>query len=354
MDIGLDHISGNKMVYINAPRDFLVSDIASLFSPKDLGIEVLEDVLVDDEVVAACRALKAKGFTILLDDFIYSAQWEPLMEIADIIKIDLMNSKDLAAEVASLRSHPAKLLAEKVETKEEFEQAKNLGFDYFQGYFFCRPEIVRGKKVPDSKLAILLALQKVMVAEGVQEVEEVIVHDVGLSYRLLKHINSAAFATRREIDSVRQALSLLGLINIQRWLSVLSLALLGKDKPQELILTAMLRGRILEELATVLKKTGPSDCFLLGLFSLLDTFLDQPMEEVLEEICLPRDIHEGLTDPDSRLGLLLHAVIAIELENWKDVDSFCQENDLDSEDLMAVYLSSLKWVDEYAKMLLEG
>ena len=352
MDIGLAEVSGNKMVYINAPRDFLVGDIASLFSPKDIGIEVLEDVQVDDAVVTACRALKASGFTLLLDDFIYSPQWEPLLEIADIIKIDLMQSKDLTAEVAQLRQYPAKLLAEKVETQEEFELTKNLGFDYFQGYFFCRPEIVSAKKVPDSKLAILRALQQVMIAEAIQDVEAVIVHDVGLSYRLLKYINSAAFGMRSEIESVRQALSLLGLRNIQRWLSVLSLALLSKDKPQELILTAMLRGRILEEMMNRLKHPGASECFLLGLFSLLDAFLDQPMDQVLEEVSLPRDVHEGLTNPESRLGQLLEVVKAIELEHWNDVDDFCKSSGLSSEGLMDVYTSSLKWVDEYSNMLI--
>jgi len=352
MDIGLAEVSGNKMVYINAPRDFLVGDIASLFSPKDIGIEVLEDVQVDDAVVTACRAMKASGFTLLLDDFIYSPQWEPLLEIADIIKIDLMQSKDLTAEVAQLRQYPAKLLAEKVETQEEFELTKNLGFDYFQGYFFCRPEIVSAKKVPDSKLAILRALQQVMIAEAIQDVEAVIVHDVGLSYRLLKYINSAAFGMRSEIESVRQALSLLGLRNIQRWLSVLSLALLSKDKPQELILTAMLRGRILEEMMNRLKHPGASECFLLGLFSLLDAFLDQPMDQVLEEVSLPRDVHEGLTNPESRLGQLLEVVKAIELEHWNDVDDFCKSSGLSSEGLMDVYTSSLKWVDEYSNMLI--
>jgi len=354
MDIGLDQISGNKMVYINVPRDFLVGGIASLFSPKDVAIEVLEDVQVDAEVVAACRGLKAKGYTILLDDFIYSPQWEPLLEIADIIKIDVMVSTDLAAEVEPLRKYPAKLLAEKVETQEEFEQTKKLGFDYFQGYFFCRPDIVSARKVPDSKLAILRALQAVMIAEAVQDLEEVIVRDVGISYRLLKYINSANFGLRREIDSVRQALSLLGLSNIQRWLSVLSLALLSKDKPQELILTAMLRGRMLEETLITMKQPRASEVFILGLFSLLDAFLDQSMEQALDHICLPHDIYEGLTNLDSRFGRLLHMAIAIESNDWKEVDVFCLENELGCADLTMAYTRALKWVDEHAELLIEA
>lgn len=351
MDIGLDQISGNKLVYINAPRDFLVSDVASILPPESVAIEVLEDVHVDEEVVAACHALKEKGFTLLLDDFIYSPQWEPLLKIADIIKIDVMVSEDLAAEVAPLRKYSAKLLAEKVETQEELELTKSLGFDYFQGYFFCRPDIVSGKKVPDSKLAILRALQQVMVAEAIQDLEQVIMHDVGLSYRLLKYINTAAFGMRREITSVRQALSLLGLKNIQAWLSVLSMALLTEDKPQELILTAMLRARILEETAVMLKHQKSSECFLLGLFSLLDAFLDQPMESALEEVCLPQEVYDGLTDPCSYFGRLLHMVKSIEDGSWDDVDSVSREIRLSRKDLASIQVSAIKWVDAYADSL---
>jgi EAL and modified HD-GYP domain-containing signal transduction protein len=351
MDIGLDQISGNKMVYINAPRDFLVSDIASILPPESVAIEVLEDVQVDDEVVKACHALKKKGFTLLLDDFIYSPQWEPLMKIADIIKIDVMVSEDLAAEVEPLRKYSAKLLAEKVETQEEFEHAKSLGFDYFQGYFFCRPDVVSGRKVPDSKLAILRALQEVMVAEAIQDLEKVIVQDLGLSYRLLRYINSAAFGMRGKITSVQHALSLLGLKKIQCWLSVLSMALLTKDKPQELIHVAMLRGRILEKTATTLNLPGKADGFTFGLFSLLDAFLDLPMEEALEQVSLPQHIYDGLTDPCSCFGRLLHMVKSIEMGNWEDVESVCQEKGLNCEDLMAIHICAIKWVDEYADSL---
>jgi EAL and modified HD-GYP domain-containing signal transduction protein len=193
-----------------------------------------------------------------------------------------------------------------------------------------------------------------MIAEAIRDVEEVIVRDVGLSYRLLKYINSAAFGIRSEIGSVRQALSLLGLRNIRRWLSVLSLALLGKNKPHELILTAMLRGRILEEMVNGLKQQGASECFLLGLFSLLDTFLDQPMEQVLQEVSLPRDVYEGLTNPESRFGNMLDVVKAIESGHWNDVDDFCKESGLSNEDLIVIYTDSLKWVDEYGNLLIDG
>jgi EAL and modified HD-GYP domain-containing signal transduction protein len=351
MDIGLDQISSNKMVYINAPRDFLVSDIASILPPEFVAIEVLEDVQVDDEVVKACHALKKNGFTLLLDDFIYSPQWEPLMKIADIIKIDVMASEDLAAEVGPLRKYPAKLLAEKVETQEDLEHAKSLGFDYFQGYFFCRPAVVSGKKVPESKLAILRALREVMVAEAIQDLEKVIVHDVGLSYRLLKYINSAAFCMRSEIKTVRQALSLLGLKKMQIWLSVLCMATVAKDKPQELIHVAMLRGRILEQTGATLNLPGKTGCFTLGLFSLLDAFLDLPMKDALVQVRLPQDVYEGLTDPCSHYGRLLQMVKSIEMGNWDDVESMCRENGLNCEDLMAIHLSSIKWVDEYAEWL---
>ncbi|MDQ6995025.1 MAG: HDOD domain-containing protein, partial [Mariprofundaceae bacterium] len=261
MDIGLDKISGNKRVHINASESFLDSGIIESLPADQVGIEILEHVPVTDKVIETCRELKEKGYQIMLDDVVYAPHLDPLIEIADVVKIDLPYAKDLTAQVRALRRFKVKLLAEKVETYEDYERCKDLGFDYFQGYFFCKPEIVKGQTMPESKISILRALQKVMTATVVNDIQDVVKQDVSLSYRLLKYINSAAFGMRREIESIEQALVLLGLNNARRWLALLSLSALGDGKPLELIRTALYRGYLLESIAKHLQETETGDDF---------------------------------------------------------------------------------------------
>ncbi|MDX8390687.1 MAG: HDOD domain-containing protein [Mariprofundaceae bacterium] len=351
-DIGLETLAGTLPVYVNVPDAMLLDDITSLLPPEKVCIEILEDAVVNDELIAACKRLKEQGYTILLDDFTFEPQFAPLLEIADIVKVDILATQDrLAEKVASLRPYKVQLLAEKVETYEQHEMTKNMGFTLFQGYFFCHPEVVKGTKLPDSKIAIMQALQQVMTAEAIEDIEGVVKRDVGLSYRLLKYINSAAFGMRREIESVNQALTLLGLSNIRRWLSLLSLASLGSDKPAELVRMAMLRGRILEGIAGIQKASNPADYFVLGMFSLLDALLDQTMDVALQEIALPADIIEGLTNSDSRYGRLLALVVSIEHGDWDHANTLCQQSGMKVGDISAIYADAVHWVDENSEMV---
>jgi len=190
-----------------------------------------------------------------------------------------------------------------------------------------------------------------MTAEAISDVEEIILRDVTLSYRLLKYINSAAFGMRRKIESVQQALSLLGLANIQQWLSVMLLAAVGSEKPQELIKVTLLRGRVLEGIAELHNPKRKADYFILGLFSLLDTLLGIPMRDALDKLYLPDDIREGLLDPESPKGKMLALVEALENDNWGLVDEYCCGMGIKCGDLVSIYTKAMHWVDEYALML---
>jgi len=352
MDIGIEKLSGHKPIFINMPALLLQSDLLGLLPADRVGIEIDQSVTLNKNIIDECRAYKKMGFTLLLDGYSYEPSLESILDVVDYVKIDFQSCPDIAGQLAIFRQHPVKLLAKKVESLAEHDSAKAAGIGYFQGYFFCKPErMEKGRVLPDSKLATMRALQQVMSAEAIADIEDVVKQDVGLSYRLLKYINSAAFGMSREIESVQQALALLGLVNIRRWLSVLALASLGESKPLELIRMAMLRGKILDGIAEVKRDARSSDYFLLGMFSLLDAILDQPMDEALENIALPGDICEGLLNEKSQFGRLLAMIRSLEKGEWNDVEAYCRSNGLSCGEINSVYTHAVQWTDELAEQL---
>jgi len=346
IDMGLDKISGDKKVHINASPTFILSDLSELLPPNKVGIEVSDPTTITTDIIESCKALKEKGYELILDDIIYEPALEPLIKLADVIKVDISSVKDLTSEVRKLRQYNAQLLASKVESYTDYETAQNLGFNYFQGYFFCKPDIVQGKTMPESKINILRALQKVLTANIVAEINDVIKQDVSLSYRLLKYINSAAFGMQREIESIEQALVLLGLSNARRWLSLLSLASLGEGKPLELMRTALYRGHLLESIANGLQEEATGDDFLLGMFSVLDALLDQPMHEAIEDMALPSPVRDALLRDDAAMSYKLHVVRALEAGDWDTVAAWGEQyRALKVTDLMSLHTDALAWSD---------
>ncbi len=346
--IGIEKIAGSLPAWINADRQMLTDPDRPLMMlpPERTGIEVLEHVPPDPEVIGAVRELKAKGFTILLDDVTEASQVLPFLPHVDIVKFDITSVGDLAAEVRGIRPHPVRLLAEKVETREDFARAQALNFDLFQGYFFCRPDVVEGRAAPDSKLAVLRAMQQVLVAEAVDELHDVIRQDVGLSFRLLRYINSAAFGLRREIESVEQAMSLLGLANLRRWLSLLALASLGDDKPAELVRLALFRGRFMEGVAEALGERETADDFLVGLFSVLDALLDQPMAEALASLPLSEALRDALLGKPGMMREKLELALAVERGEWQAARSFSERHRAVSiPEIGRLNLDAMQWAD---------
>jgi EAL and modified HD-GYP domain-containing signal transduction protein len=295
--------------------------------------------------------LKDKGYSIALDDFEYDESKRELVGLADRIKVDVLNNPDVAATVNILRQFPVTLLAEKVETHEQYALMTKLGFTMFQGYFFCRPQVVAGMRLPDSKLAVMRALKEVSTAESVDQLYGVIGHDVNLSYKLLRYINSAAFGFRIKIESIEQALNLLGLETMRRWLTVLSLAMLGEDKPLELVRQAMLRGKLMEEIARLLGRDRLSDYFVLGMFSLLDALLDQPLEIAVQDIALPEVVRQGLFDAKSGPARKLTLLHDIERADWRGITVGCRLLGLDFDAVMKAQGNAAVWLEEYSAML---
>ncbi|MGC4087075.1 MAG: HDOD domain-containing protein [Polyangiaceae bacterium] len=266
---GLNRLTGGKPAFINFTRDFLFNDLVRLFPPQSIVVEVLEDIEPDADVVAACRSLKAAGYTIALDDVVDLERCGELIELCDIVKADLRATPvERRGDLPRLlRGRPLRLLAEKVETHDEFRSAANDGFALFQGYFFAKPELVQRRDVPGNRMQYLRLMRELCSAPtNMDAVERIIKQDLSLSYRLLKYVNSPLWGLRAEIGSVRHALTILGQRDFRRWATLATLACAAPDKPSELLEIGLTRARFCETLSTALspKDKAVEEAFCSG------------------------------------------------------------------------------------------
>lgn len=345
MGIGLENIVGSNPAFINLTHDFFIGEQPIPMSPEQVVLEVSEETLPDEKVLRGLKQLVAAGYTIALDDFVYRPELEPLLALATFVKLDLsMHSREqLREQIAQCRKHAVKLLAEKVETPDDLALCRELGFDYFQGFFFCQPQTVKGRTEPCNRSVILQLLNKLEEADAdVLELEKVLIQDVALSYKLLRYINCATYALRHEINSVREALMLLGTKTVKKWAILLLMATSAQDKPQELISTAMLRARMCELLAIKRKTVSPEQAFTVGLFSALDAVMDLPMVELLDTISLSSPIKFALLNREGELGQLLRQVLSYEKGKWSELDT----SQLSSTDFSTSYINAIQWVTE--------
>ena len=318
MEIGLDAIVERKPAFINLTRGFILGEPPLPLPRQQVVLEVLEDIRADEPVLAALQGLAERGYTIALDDFEYRRDLEPLLELAHIVKVEVdgRTPEALAAIVRRLRRFDVRLLAEKVETHEEFAACRALGFDLFQGYFLCRPSIHNGVRPSANRLVLLSLLARLQKPDiSMKELEEVVVQDAPLTYRLLRYINSAYFYLRSRIDSVRRALIILGVQRIKSWSSLILLSSI-EEKPRALIVAALIRAKMCELLAPEPEGSGREPYFTAGLFSLLDALLDQPLETLLRNLPLTDELREALLAQRGPMGRTLRRVIDYEQARW--------------------------------------
>jgi EAL and modified HD-GYP domain-containing signal transduction protein len=345
--IGLEKVTAGRPMFINCPRDFLLRDYISLFPPQSVVVEILETVVPDQEIVEACRRLKQSGYTIALDDFVDSTEWAPLVELADIIKVDfrLTDHSKQRALVSRFAGRKIRMLAEKVETQEEFAASMYMGYSLFQGYFFCRPEMMQHHDLPASKLAYLELLHAATAPEfDVQELALKIKHEASLTFRLLRYLNSAAFGLRSEIHSVAHALSLLGERELRKWIAVVSVGVLADGKPDELMTVPLVRGRFCELMAPFAGMPGhASDLFLLGLLSVMDAILDKPLEAILAELPVRKEIKDALQAQKGLYWQLLEIAIAHERADWEKAGVLALATGMNEEKVSSLYVSAVDW-----------
>jgi c-di-GMP-related signal transduction protein len=345
--VGIERISGGKLVFINFTEELLRRGVPTLFPKSEIVVEILEDVQPTEEVVEACRDLQQKGYLLALDDFVFRDNLQPLIDMARIIKIDfrLTPLEEIAEMLKRIKGGRCRLLAEKIETHEEFLEAKALGFHYFQGYFFAKPEILKNREVSPSQLTVARLICEVNRRDmEYQQLEELINQDVAISFKLFNYLNSAYFGRVQPISSIRQAIAFLGERGIRMFVSLIVASRLVEQKPDELLRLSAIRGKFLEQVAITLG-INEGELFMLGLFSLLDAMLDNPMEVLVGQLPLSVEVREALVQRSGSLAPFLLLVEAYEQCNWSDVDLRLNQLQLNPEKIQTFYLDAVRMAD---------
>jgi len=350
--IGIDKITSGKRAFINFTQN-LLEDMVPLFFPKSTTVvEILENVKPSAKVIEALKIIRQNGHVIAMDDFIFSKESIQFLQHVDIIKIDFkMTSYDLAEAVIKKvndAGFKTLFLAEKIETNEEFQNALRMGFSYFQGYFFCKPEIIKGKQISTSQVSLLKITSEVNKENfDISVVEKFIARDVNISFKLLKYINSAYFKRMKEISTIKDALFMMGTDELKRFVTLMAVSQMNSSKPNELIYTSAFRAKFCELCGKASsRKNCPNELFTLGIFSLIDAILDQPMDKIMQQLPLLPRITEALIEKKGSMADYLKLTEAYEKADWAAVSNLCRITEINEADLPALYIDACSWSSE--------
>jgi EAL and modified HD-GYP domain-containing signal transduction protein len=350
--VGIDKIAAGKPAFINFTKDLITRGTPQLFPQDKLVVEILENVFPDKEIIQACRDLKEQGYTLALDDFVYSKCFDELLMLVDIIKIDfrLTPIEGIGEMIDALQKFDCKWIAEKIETYEEFDQAFSLGFHYFQGYFFSKPELLKNKDLSASQLTMMQLLAQLNSEHfDVVLLEQLVIQDVSISYKLIRYLNSSHFSRLQPISSVRQAISFLGEKDFKLFVTLIVTSKLADDKPMELVRLSVIRARFLELIGRDLGRDS-SEMFLLGLFSLIDAMLDKKMEEIFTKLPLSKNIQAALLHRDGELFFYLRVLESYETGNWLAFKYASKKVAIKSEKVVQYYIESIKWSEAFSRL----
>lgn len=342
-------ITHGHLAFINFSEQALLNDLPSVMPQQHIVVEVLETVTPSEQIFAALLSLKERGYLIALDDFDFNPAWYKMLHLIDVIKVDLQNSQ--REQIVSLlhfaKQQGIKLLAEKVETYEEFQTCLQDGFDYFQGYFFAKPEVLQKRVLSPHHVFYMQLLDACAKPEiDFDQVSKIMSHDISLSYKLLRYVNAPIHATSQRIESLRQAVIFLGEEEIKKFVALLAAAQLGTNKPSELIRTAIIRGRMCEQVALATQVPLQAEkAFLIGMFSTLEAILDEPMATIVARIDLSTDMQEALINKKGALAYCLAIVLFYERANWEKVQALSQRLKLVEKDLPTMYFEALNWAN---------
>jgi len=347
--LGLDTLCDGRLAYINCTDSVLFKELVGLLPPNQAVIEVLESVEPDERIIGALQRLKNSGYTIALDDFAPDDRRIKLIPYAHILKIDWRaTTPQQRIEMVARFSPACQLLAEKVETQEEFREAFGIGFHYFQGYFFQRPELVAMRDIPANRLGMLRLLAIVSKTDlNLDDLEDAFRHDATICYRFLRYLNSAAFGFRNEIRSVRHALAILGEREIRRWVRLVVTLTATSDQSGELVVCALTRARFCEHMAEELHLK--KDLFLLGLLSLMDAMLEIPMDKILDQLPIDQETKATLLSQPNRLRPLYQLILAQESGEWVQVGELVQGMGLKEERVAELWWQAVNWAQEISK-----
>jgi EAL and modified HD-GYP domain-containing signal transduction protein len=341
MEIGLDRVVGPNLAFVNVTRNFLLSDYCSLLPKDRLVIQLPGDTIPDAPLLDSVSRFSKEGYLIALDNFRYSEWLRPLLAHIDIVKFDIqaVDKEVIGKQIELLRQFELRLSANNVETQEDFEYCKGLGFDYYQGSFICKPQTVSEDKIPANRMAALRLLAKLQDPKlTTDQLAECVAQDVALSYKLIRYVNSAMHALPREVASIRHAIVLVGTRRISNWAGLILYGQMD-DKPSELMTTAIVRARMCQELALSSKQNNAEQFFTVGLFSVLDALLGRSMADALELLPLAQDLKDALVHHQGLLGSALHCVMAYERGDWDQA----QCGDITQETIYDCYVNALEW-----------
>jgi len=320
--MGMERIAGDQRVFLNMTRGLLMDMPEIPFDKERLVLEILEDIEVNNGFVKRISGLASEGFTLALDDFEFEEKWLPLIPLIHIIKVEVpaLNWHKLAEQIEKLHRNGILLLAEKVETEAEYLRLHELGFDLFQGYYFSRPQVVAGKRLSESQLITLRLLSKLNDPSVTpEELENLIVQDPGLVFRILRYLNSAALAMPRKIDSIRQAIIYLGLQRLRGWANLIAISRVD-DKPEDLFTIALVRAHMCAKLSAAVAKAENESAFTVGLLSVLDLLTGTPIAEVLEKMPISGSVKQALLNHQGITGQALQCARSFEQKEGSPID----------------------------------
>jgi c-di-GMP-related signal transduction protein len=352
LTIGLENVVCGKKAFINFDHGLLAGGVHSMLPPETVVLEILETVDPTDDLIAMCQELNQQGYTLALDDFVGLPRIEPLTHIAKLIKVDMLATTKAEQQriLQTYRPRGIAMVAEKVETQAEFEWARDAGYDYFQGYFFARPAVLKGNQIPAAKINCLRLLRELQYEDlDFDRLRTIISEDLSFSYKLLRYVNSALFAGYEETQSISYALARLGEEAIRHWAALAALPVLAKDKPGELVTHSLVRARFSEQLAKLANIPETGRGFLMGLFSLLDALIDVPLQEALHQAGVASAITAallGTASKDDPLRKIYMLLCQYEAGDWEAVSASAAKLKIKSSDISQAYSDSTLWAQQ--------
>ncbi|MGQ8366814.1 EAL and HDOD domain-containing protein [Glaciecola sp. 1036] len=348
LDMGLDKIAEGKKAFINFSKQTLLNGFATLLPKDKIAIEILESVQPTQAVFFHMRELHQMGYTIALDDFIHGELWEPFYPYCNIIKVDCLSitDTDLMMTVEVAKRHPhIQLLAEKVETVEIYKKYKAIGFTMFQGYFFAKPEVIKSVSLSTPQAVVSKLLAEVTKPEpDIEKITRTFESDAALSFKLLRYTQSPLFKRQRKVESIKQAIVMLGKRELERFIMLLFAAVFCEAKPNELIKLSLKRAKFCEDLAGQLSQSS-STAFLAGMLSLLDAMLDTNLPSVISKLPLTDEIKLALVREEGILAEYLKLNADIEMANWDNLKLKAKHLNLDIPTILKIHSEAADWAD---------
>ncbi|MCO4799192.1 MAG: HDOD domain-containing protein [Colwelliaceae bacterium] len=353
LTLGVEQVTGDLPAYINFHSQTLIKRFPSFLDPKKVVIEVLEDIDISSELIASVKSLKEKGYTLALDDYDFDPKWSVLFPYIDTIKIDVLafSLLEISKFVRGISDVKVTLLAEKVETAQQFEKLKMLGFTLFQGFFFAKPEMLKQRKITTTKKNILdLIAQASKTKLDIDYISEIFSTDPGLSYKLLRFINSPTYGNSQEITSLKHALIYIGELELKKFIALLALSDLSEGKCDEIMRLSLIRAKFCELISQKRQdEVNPPKAFLTGILSLIDGILDHDLEFVLNVLPIHEEIKSALRNESNYLNQYLSLAKFIEKGLWKESEAISNQLKLDSKFCFEAHQTALSWADGMLK-----